>query len=402
MIRYLTAGESHGPALTAIVEGMPAGVPLSPAQIDAQLYRRQQGYGRGHRMKIESDAVEILSGVRFGKTIGSPITLLIRNADWKNWMEKMSQFAPPASPVKPVEVPRPGHADFAGVLKYDFDDIRPVIERASARETAARVAACTVARLLLQECGISIGSYVSAIGPALEPEAPATLEAMLSQRAELISQAADMSPVRMLHKEAEEKAMACIDEAKQRGDTLGGIIEVFVTGLPIGLGSYVQFDRKLDGELAKAVLSIQAVKGFEIGPAFRNATRFGSEVHDELFFDETGMPTRKTNRAGGLEGGMTNGAPLHLRVAMKPISTLMNPLHSINLQTLEKTHSHIERSDVCAVPACSVIVEAVIAPVIANALLEKFGGDSLQEVQERLAQYRDRIAARFQRKSVSP
>lgn len=398
MIRYLTAGESHGPALTAIVEGVPAGVPLTPAAIDAELCRRQKGYGRGHRMKIETDTVEILSGVRFGKTIGSPITLLIRNADWKNWTEKMRQFEPPMPPVKAVEVPRPGHADFAGALKYGFEDIRPVIERASARETAARVAACTVARLFLKECGISIGSYLSAIGSAAEPAPPAELETLLKQGAQYLSQKADASPVRMLHPETEAKAIAAIDEAKQRGDTLGGIIELFVTGLPVGLGSYAQFDRRLDGELAKAILSIQAVKGVEIGPAFRNAMRFGSEVHDELFLDEAGMPVRKTNRAGGLEGGMTNGAPLHLRVAMKPISTLMNPLRSINLHTMEETYSHIERSDVCAAPACAVIAEAVIAPVIANALLEKFGGDSLGEVQERLQRYREQLMLRFQRK----
>ncbi|MFN3394822.1 MAG: chorismate synthase, partial [Candidatus Thermochlorobacter sp.] len=300
MIRYLTAGESHGPALSAIIEGVPAGLSLTPERINAQLRRRQQGYGRGNRMKIETDTVEILSGVRFGKTIGSPITLLIRNADWKNWTEKMSQFNVPERPVKTVDVPRPGHADFAGALKYGFEDIRPVIERASARETAARVAACSVARVLLAECGIHIGSYLSAIGQAIEQNPPAELSTLLAQNAEALSQKADESPVRMLDKALEAQAIALIDEAKQRGDTLGGIIEVFVTGLPIGLGSYAQFDRKLDGELGKAILSIQAVKGVEIGTAFRNAVSFGSEVHDEIFLDDTHQPMRKSNRAGGL------------------------------------------------------------------------------------------------------
>ncbi len=397
MIRYLTAGESHGPALTAIVDGLPAGLPLTPEPINVQLRRRQQGYGRGNRMKIETDTVEILSGVRFGKTIGSPLTLLIRNADWKNWTEKMSQFEPPERPVKPVEVPRPGHADFAGALKYGFEDIRPVIERASARETAARVAACTPARILLAKCGIHIGSYLSAIGPAIEKETPPALPALLAENAEKLSQKADESPVRMLDPALEAQAIKLIDEAKQRGDTLGGIIEVFVTGLPIGLGNYTQFDRKLDGELGKAILSIQAVKGVEIGTAFRNAVSWGSQVHDEIFIGESAQPMRKTNRAGGLEGGMTNGEILHLRLAMKPISTLMNPLHSINLRTMQETLSHIERSDVCAAPACAVIAEAVIAPVLANALLEKFGGDSLDELQERLARYRQKLTEHFHR-----
>lgn len=399
MIRYLTAGESHGPALSAIIEGVPAGLSLTPEHINFQLRRRQQGYGRGNRMKIETDTVEILSGVRFGKTIGSPITLLIRNADWKNWTEKMSQFDVPKRPIKTVDVPRPGHADFAGALKYGFEDIRPVIERASARETAARVAACSVARELLAACGIHIGSYLSAIGQAIEQTPPAELSTLLAQNAEALSKKADESPVRMLDKALEAQAIALIDGAKQRGDTLGGIIEVFVTGLPIGLGSYAQFDRKLDGELGKAILSIQAVKGVEIGTAFRNAVSFGSEVHDEIFLDDNRYPMRKSNRAGGLEGGMTNGEPLHLRVAMKPISTLMNPLHSINLASMQETLSHIERSDVCAAPACAVIAEAVIAPVLANALLEKFGGDSIDELQERLTAYRQKLMAEFKRRA---
>jgi chorismate synthase len=394
MFRYFTAGESHGRALSALIDGMPAGVPLTPELINRHLARRQQGYGRGHRMKIETDTADILNGVRFGKTIGAPITLLIENRDWKNWTEKMSQFEDKSDSVKKIHVPRPGHADFTGRLKYGFDDIRPVIERSSARETAARVAAGSVARQFLKELGIEIGSYLSAIGSAIEPEHMLAHEALASG-AETLMSLADASPVRMIHKETEEKAIALIDEAKTRGDTLGGIIEVFVTGVPIGLGSYAQHDRRLDAHLAAAIISIQAVKGVEIGTAFRNAISFGSQVHDEIFLDAHGKPYRKTNRAGGLEGGMTNGEPIHLRVAMKPISTLMNPLHSINLDTMEEELSHIERSDVCAAPACGVIAESVIAPVLMNAILEKFGGDSLTEIQERLNQHKAELAKAF-------
>ncbi len=345
-------------------------------------------------MKIETDTVDILNGVRFGKTIGAPITLLIENRDWKNWTEKMSQFEDKSDSVKKIHVPRPGHADFTGRLKYGFNDIRPVIERSSARETAARVAACSVARQFLKELGIEIGSYLSAIGSAIEPEHTLAQEA-LANGAETLMNLADRSPVRMIHKDTEAKAIALIDEAKTRGDTLGGIIEVFVTGVPIGLGSYAQHDRRLDAHLAAAIISIQAVKGVEIGTAFRNAIRFGSQVHDEIFLDAHGKPYRKTNRAGGLEGGMTNGEPIHLRIAMKPISTLMNPLHSINLDTMQEALSHIERADVCAAPACAVIAESVIAPVLMNALLEKFGGDSLAEIQERLNHYKAHIAKTF-------
>jgi len=394
MFRYFTAGESHGRALSAIIDGMPAGVSLTPEIINRHLARRQQGYGRGHRMKIETDTVDILNGVRFGKTIGAPITLLIENRDWKNWTEKMSQFEDKSDAVKKIHVPRPGHADFTGRLKYGFDDIRPVIERSSARETAARVAACSVARQFLKELGIEIGSYLSAIGNAIEPEHTLALEA-LANGAETLMQLADASPVRMIHKETEANAIALIDEAKQRGDTLGGIIEVFVTGVPIGLGSYAQHDRKLDAQLAAAIISIQAVKGVEIGTAFRNAVSFGSQVHDELFIEAQGKPYRKTNRAGGIEGGMTNGEPIHLRVAMKPISTLMNPLRSVNLDTMQEELSHIERSDVCAAPACGVIAESVIAPVLMNAILEKFGGDTLAEIQERISQYNAQVARAF-------
>lgn len=396
MLRYFTAGESHGRALSAVIEGIPAGILLTPDVINLHLARRQEGYGRGHRMKIESDTVDILSGVRFGKTIGSPIALLIENEDWKNWTEKMSQFADFSDSVKPVEVARPGHADFSGRLKYGFDDIRPVIERSSARETAARVAVCSIARQFLKALSIEIGSFVSSIGGAQDMETTRASE-LLEGGAERLMREADDSPVRMLNKDKAKQAIALIDEAKKKGDTLGGIIEVFVTGLPIGLGSFAQYDRKLDAQLAAAIMSIQAVKGVEIGTAFQNAQRFGSEVHDEIFLDEFGKPYRKTNRAGGIEGGMTNGEVLHLRVAMKPISTLMTPLRSVNLSAMKESLSHIERSDTCAAPACAVVAESVIAPVIANVVLEKFGGDTLLEIQNRISDYQTRLKENWSR-----
>ncbi|MBC8043959.1 MAG: chorismate synthase, partial [Rhizobacter sp.] len=290
MIRYLTAGESHGPALTGIVEGLPAGVPLSPETINFHLHRRQQGYGRGNRMKIETDAAEILSGVRFGKSIGSPIAFTIRNADWKNWTEKMNQFDDLSGEVASVQIPRPGHADFSGKLKYDLDDIRPVIDRSSARETATRVACGAIIRAFLKSLGIEIGSYISAIGQAIEPGGHEIKQAerlcmLLDEGAETMMRESDRSQVRMLDAAMESKAIALIEQAKLKGDTLGGIFEVFITGLPIGLGSYAQFDRKLDAQLAAAIVSIQAVKGVEIGTAFRNAVSFGSEVHDAMHLE---------------------------------------------------------------------------------------------------------------------
>lgn len=409
MIRYLTAGESHGPALVGIVEGVPAGVALTPETINVHLYRRQQGYGRGGRMKIEQDAAEILSGVRFGKTIGSPISLVIHNKDWKNWTEKMAQFDDHSGAVDAVSIPRPGHADFGGKLKYGFDDIRPVIDRSSARETATRVACGSIARAFLKELGIEIGSYLSAIGAASEAlnlsgDVYANLKVveLLQRGAESLMLGADASPVRMLDERAEAKAIALIDEAKKKGDTLGGVFEVFVTGLPVGLGSYAQFDRKLDAQLAAAIISIQAVKGVEVGTAFRNAVSFGSEVHDEIFLRDDNphpyrKPYRKTNRAGGIEGGMTNGEVIHIRGAMKPISTLMEPLESFDFESMKEVPSRIERSDTCAAPACAVIAEAVVAPVIANAVLEKFGGDSVEEIKAHLSAYRERIEQTFQK-----
>ncbi|MEE9224751.1 MAG: chorismate synthase [Bacteroidota bacterium] len=387
MIRYFTAGESHGQALVGIVEGIPAGLSLSAAYINHQLWRRQQGYGRGGRMRIEKDAVDILSGVRFGKTLGSPVALVVRNRDWEHWKQKMAVEGTGRG-VKKITVPRPGHADYVGLIKYGYDDIRNTIERASARETAMRVACCTVVRKLLEELGIYIGSHVLSIGRAVYSERTA-LEKQLKRLAKArcgaykIAEEADKSEVRILDREVAAQAVEAIKGAKENGDTLGGIFEMIVTGLPVGLGSYVHFDRKLDGQLCQALGSIHAVKGVEVGDGFANALKLGSEVQDEIFVDKSGTIYRKTNRAGGLEGGVTNGEWLVLRGAMKPLSTLMKPLRTVDLKTRNPVKARRERSDYCAVPACSVIAEAVIAPVIANSFLEKYGGDSVQEIKHR-------------------
>ncbi len=395
MIRYFTAGESHGPALSAIVEGIPAGVTINPDEINTQLIRRQQGYGRGGRMNIEADKAEILSGIRFGKTIGSPISLIIKNRDWENWTATMAQFGQPVEDISKITIPRPGHADLAGRIKYGFDDIRPVIERSSARETAARVAAGTLAKIFLKALGIEIGSYISSIGAVAEAVPDKQLTELLNQGAEIVSSQADLSPVRMFSKTTEAEAIAAIDAAKKNGDTLGGIIEIFITGVPVGIGSYVQHDRRLDAALASAILSIQAIKGVEIGAAFENARKPGSEVHDELYFFAKEGVVRKTNRAGGIEGSMSSGQPIHLRAAMKPISSLVTPLQSFDVETLQPTPSRFERSDTCAVPAAGVVAEAVVAPVIANALLEKLGGDHLDEILDRFVRYRKNITNTF-------
>jgi chorismate synthase len=386
MIRYFTAGESHGQALVGIVEGIPAGLSISSEYINHHLWRRQQGYGRGGRMRIETDTVEILSGVRFGKTLGSPIALLVRNKDWQNWTEKMSVEGS-GKGIEKITLPRPGHADYVGALKYGFDDIRNVIDRASARETAMRVACCSVIRKFLSDVGIHIGSHVLSIGGA-EIQNPVAVQRMVRSliakgNAWSVAAAADRSEVRMLEKAAEGKAIAAIKACKKKGDTLGGIFEVIVSGVPIGLGSYVQYDRKLDGQLAQAVMSIHAVKGVEIGDGFENARRFGSETHDELVASAK-KTIRPTNRAGGLEGGVTNGEHLIIRGAMKPIATLANPLRTVDIKSNKTVRSRYERSDVCAVPACAVIGEVVVAPVVANAFLEKFGGDSVAEIKKRL------------------
>ncbi|MEI7694131.1 MAG: chorismate synthase [Chlorobium sp.] len=395
MIRYFTAGESHGPALSAIVEGIPAGVSITPEDINTELARRQQGYGRGGRMKIETDKAELLSGIRFGKSIGSPIALVIKNRDWANWTTTMAQFEKPDEQISAITIPRPGHADLAGRIKYGLDDIRPVIERSSARETAARVAAGTLAKIFLKALGIEIGSYISTIGSATEKTPDGRLAELLGEGAEAVSREADLSSVRMLAKATEVDAIAAIDEAKQRGDTLGGIIEVFITGVPVGFGSYVQHDRRLDAALASAILSIQAIKGVEIGPAFENARKPGSAVHDEFNLSAKNGLTRKTNRAGGIEGSMSNGETIHLRAAMKPISSLFTPLQSFDVETLQPTLSRFERSDTCAVPAAGIVAEAVVAPVIANALLEKLGGDHLDEIRQRLDLYRESVRSAF-------
>jgi chorismate synthase len=397
MIRYFTAGESHGPALSAIVEGLPAGITVTPDDINQQLARRQQGYGRGGRMKIETDKAEVLSGIRFGRTIGSPVSLLIRNRDWENWTTPMSQFENPDETVAPISIPRPGHADLTGYIKYGFDDIRPVIERSSARETAARVAAGSLSKVFLRSLGIEIGSYVSAIGPAAEKKTNQLVIDLLGSGAEALAAQADRSAVRMLDQSLEAEAVSAIDKVKEDGDTLGGIIEIFITGVPMGLGSYVQHDRRLDASLAAALISIQAIKGVEIGTAFDNAHKPGSQVHDELLMSVGEGIVRKTNRSGGIEGSMSNGQTIHLRAAMKPISSLVSPLQSFDLATLQPTLSRFERSDACAVPAAGVVAEAAVAPVIANALLEKIGGDHLEEIRERLQAYRDFLKNRFRR-----
>jgi chorismate synthase len=386
LLRFTTAGESHGPALVSILEGVPAGLALLASDIDAELVRRQQGYGRGRRMQIEKDGVRLLSGVRAGETIGSPIAMLIENRDWKNWQEIMDP-APRAEDPEPrkraVTRPRPGHADLTGMLKYDRADARDILERASARETTARVAAGAICRHLLRRVGIRIGSHLVHLG-GVDAELPQTLPDELNE-------AADRSPLRTLDPAAESRMIERIDAAKRAGDTLGGVCEVVCTGLPVGLGSHVSWDRKLDGRIGRALLSIPAVKGVEIGLGFEAARRPGSQVHDEI---ETaparpaaGNVRRRTNRAGGLEGGMTTGEPLVVRAAMKPISTLMRPLATVDVVTGEAASAVAERSDVTAVPAMGVIAEAMLAFVLAEAMLEKFGGDSVGELERNLEAY---------------
>ena len=394
MLRFVTAGESHGPALVSILEGMPAGVPLLAEHVDTQLARRQQGYGRGRRMQIEQDTIEFLSGVRAGETIGSPIAMLIRNRDWKNWQEIMDpapRDTDPAPRKRVVTRPRPGHADLTGMLKYDRADARDILERASARETTARVAAGAVCRRLLEDIGIRIASHVVHLGgvDARRPDAlPADLNA-----------AVDASPLRTLDADAEGEMIARIDEARRSGNTLGGICEVICDGVPVGLGSHIAWDRKLDGRLAAALMSIPAVKGVDIGLGFEAARRPGSEVHDEIDLAPgrvaTGHVRRRTNRAGGLEGGITTGEPLVLRVAMKPISTLMRPLETIDVNTRTPAQAVAERSDVTAVPAMGVIAEAMVAFIVAQATLEKFGGDSLAELKRNHDGYLARLSERL-------
>jgi chorismate synthase len=372
--RFLTAGESHGEALTAVIDGVPAGLPLTEAEINEDLARRQRGYGRGGRMKIERDQAHISSGVRWGLTLGSPISLTIQNRDWENWKSAMAVGAPPpGAPTKTVTRPRPGHADLAGAMKYGHHDIRNVLERSSARETTARVAVAGVAKRLLSEFGISILSHVTEIGGARV----GTLERPWEE----IRERAEASEVRCADPTAERAMIEAIDQAKAAGDTLGGVFEVVAIGCPVGLGSYVQWDRKLDGLLAQAFCSIHAIKGAEIGLGFEAARRPGSQVHDEILFDEEAGFQRASNSAGGLEGGVTNGQPVIVRAVMKPISTLRKPLRSVDVATKEAVEAVVERSDVCAVPAAGVVGEAMMAIVLARVFLEKFGGDSVDEIR---------------------
>ncbi|HEV2359180.1 MAG TPA: chorismate synthase [bacterium] len=360
MLRFLTAGESHGRGLLVVVEGMPAGVPVSEDAINAQLARRQRGYGRGGRMQIEQDRAEIYSGVMHGTTIGAPVGLVIGNKDWRR-------------DEPPLTRPRPGHADLAGALKYHFDDVRRVLERSSARETVARVAAGAVARLLLGEFGITLFSHVVELGGIEAARRP--------DRLEEIPAIAEASALRCADPEAEQRMIAAVDDAKARGDTLGGVFEVVVLGLPVGLGTYVHWDRRLDGRLAQAMVSINAMKGVEIGRGFLEARLPGSAAHDEIFFEAGRGFFRRTNQSGGTEGGMSTGEPLVVRVAMKPLSTLRSPLASVDIATKERVDAAVVRSDVTAVPAAGVIGEAMAALVVADAMLEKFGGDSLDQMR---------------------
>jgi chorismate synthase len=399
VLRFLTAGESHGKALVAIVEGLPAGLPVTAEWVNHDLARRMMGYGRGARMKIEKDQIEWLSGVRAGETLGTPVAMLIANRDWANWEEIMSAEGTPGEPRRRrLNRPRPGHADLVGVLKYDRSDARDVLERASARETAARVAAGALARRLLDEFHMDVGSHVVSLG-GIATAAPADLPWPLNA-------AADRSEVRVLDPAVEARIIQRIDQARKDGDTLGGECEIVVRGLPTGLGSHVHWDRKLDGRLAGVLMSIPAVKAVEIGMGFEAARRPGSAVHDPIIARATpGQPApppaltggfgRVGNNAGGLEGGMTTGEPLVIRVGMKPIATLMAPLPTIDLRTGQPARAQSERSDVTAVPAMGVIAEAVTALVVADAMLEKFGGDSLAELRRNYEAFLARLAGRW-------
>lgn len=400
MLRFLTAGESHGPALTVIIDGVPAGLPLSADVIARDLARRQLGYGRGRRMAIERDRAEILSGVRHGQTIGSPITLQITNRDWTNWQHSMA-VAPPADDLPgarraAVTRPRPGHADLAGGLKFDRADMRDVLERASARETAARVAAGAVARALLAELGVKIASHVTNIGGV---DAPNAAQVSFAD-ADSIAWDDDLH---CADGSAADAMRAAIDAAKAAGDTLGGTFEVIAHGVPVGLGSYTHWDTKLDGRLAQAMMSIHAIKAVAIGEGFDAGHRPGSAVHDEIVLSSTNggesgtLPglARPTNRAGGLEGGVTTGEDLRVSAVMKPISTLMKPLRSVDLATMAESPATIERSDVCAVPAAAVVGEAMVALVLADAMLTKFGGDTMPDLSAALAAYQQRVASRL-------
>jgi len=382
-IRFLTAGESHGRGLVCIIEGLPANLELSSEYINRELERRQRGYGRGGRMKIEKDKVQILSGVRFGKTLGGPIALFIENKDWENWKEKMAVEGERPDTAVPFTRPRPGHADLAGGIKYNQRDLRNILERASARETACRVALGAVCKRFLEELGVFVGSYVVSIGPLCPP----IEEQDLIKRHQL----AEQSEVRFPDPSKDKEFMELIDRAKEMGESLGGVFEVFAVGVPPGLGSHVHWDRKLDGRIAQAMMSIQAIKGVEIGLGFEAAKRFGSEVHDEIGYREGEGYFRYSNNLGGLEGGITNGMPIIVRCAMKPIPTLTKPLRSVDVLTKEEVRAGKERTDVVAVPAASVVGESALAIVLADAFLEKLGGDFMEEIKERYRIYLEHV-----------
>ena len=383
-LRFITGGESHGAALTAILDGMPAGLRVAREVIDAQLARRQQGYGRGDRMKIETDRIAVLSGLRFGETLGSPITLQVVNHDFANWTERMDPFGTPTGAK--VTAVRPGHADLTGALKYDRADARDILERSSARETTMRVAVGAVCRQLLTALGVTIASHVTEIGGV------AVDRAAICDEDIGVTNSSDLN---CCDPAAETRIKARIDAAKAAGDTLGGIFEIVVRGLPVGLGSHTQWDRRLDGKLAGALMSIQAIKGVEIGAGFGCAHVPGSEIHDEIFMGADGLPYRRTNRAGGLEGGMTNGETLVVRAAMKPIPTLMTPLQTVDLATGAAVSASKERSDACAVPAASVVGEAMVAFVLADAICTQFHAGSMTDLTASLAAYRERLESRW-------
>ena len=374
-LQFLTSGESHGKGLLGILDGLPAGLEINEEYIDRQLKRRQMGHGRGGRMKIEKDHAQIWGGVRHGLTLGSPIGILIDNLDWKNWTKKMS-IQPVNEKIKPVTLPRPGHADLAGIHKYDFDDIRNVLERSSARETTMRVALGSVCRKLLEEIGIHVGSRVVQIHNAKD-------KSKYELTPDDINDRADKSPVRCLDTEAEKEMIEVIDKAKKAGDSVGGVFEVIATGVPYGLGSYTQWNNKLQARISTMMMSINAFKGIEIGSGFKSASQFGSKVHDEIGYHD-GKFTRYTNNAGGVEGGMSNAQPIILWMSMKPISTLIKPLRSVDIVTHEEKNAHKERTDSCAVPAASVVSESMLCITLVDALLEKFGGDSVNQLKSHM------------------
>jgi chorismate synthase len=399
MIRFLTAGESHGRGLVTIIDGFPSNLPISVDYISFHLKRRQLGYGRSIRMKIESDKAEILSGLRFGKTLGSPISILIENKDWMNWAVEMN-IEKKSKGIQKVTIPRPGHADLVGVTKFNFDDIRNSIERSSARETAARVAAGTIARKFLEHFGMTIGSYIESIGGIYSSKK--NIETLLQyNRSSVksgweISLTADKSILRVLDKSQEQKIVNRIKSVKKKGDSLGGTFITIASGVPAGLGSFMQYDRKLDADIAFNLMSINAVKGIEIGAGFSAAEQTGSEIHDEIIFNKRGF-LRSSNNAGGIEGGISNGLPIVVRSAMKPIATLAKPLNTVDLSTLSKVSSRYERSDITAVPACAVISESMLAWVLAKHFLIKFGGDSIEETKDNFDSYTKKTLNRIRK-----